>query len=119
MKQDDYDLSELDLNLEVVEEAPSQEGEFERTERVYQKSLDIVKKAMSNIVQEILLTLEDGSSHIVYVTSINHNGNEISVDFSTLSEDRKAELAPHVEKCVKIQIEQALAERNKKRFKLF
>lgn len=118
MKQDEYDLSDLDL--EIVEETPSLEGEFERSERIYQKSLDIVKKAMENVIQEILITLEDGSEHIVYITSLdNIEGNGVSVSFSTLSEDRKAELAPHVEKCIKIQIEQALMEHKKKRFKLF
>ncbi|UPW42404.1 head formation protein [Salmonella phage CF-SP2] len=118
MSDNDFDLSDLDL--EVVEDTPSQEGEYERSERLYQRSMDIIKKAMDNVVQEILITLEDGSQHIVYVTSIDSvDGTGVSVGFSTLSEDRKAELAPHVEKCIKIQIEQALVERNKKRFKLF
>ena len=43
----DYDLSDLDL--EIVEDTPSQEGEFERMERIYQRSAEIVKKAMENI----------------------------------------------------------------------
>ena len=116
----DYDLSDLDL--EIVEDTPSQEGEFERMERIYQRSAEIVKKAMENVIQEILITLEDGEEHIVYVTSLHlDESGQVSLEFSTLDESRKADLAPHVEKCIKIQIQQAHAEimRKKKRFKLF
>ncbi len=112
---------ELELeNLEVDTESPSYEGEFERTERMFKKSLEIVQKAMENVIQEILVTLEDGSNHIVYVTSLNiEDDGRVSLEFSTLDESRKAELVPHVENCVKIQIQQALTTVNKKRFKLF
>lgn len=114
----DYDLSDLDL--EIIEDSPSQEGEFERMERIYQRSAEIVKKAMENVIQEILITLEDGSNHVVYVTSLTAiEGGGVSLEFSTLSEDRKAELTPHVEKCIKMQIEHSLKEKKKNRFKLF
>lgn len=118
-------FEDLDLDLtevEVQDETPSQKGEFERTERMFKKSLEIVQKAMENVVQEILITLEDGEEHIVYVTSLDLNERgQVSLEFSTLDESRKADLAPHVEKCIKIQIQQAHAEimRKKKRFKLF
>ena len=119
------DFEDLDLDLtevEVQDETPSQEGEFERMERIYQRSAEIVKKAMENVIQEILITLEDGEEHIVYVTSLHlDESGQVSLEFSTLDESRKADLAPHVEKCIKIQIQQAHAEimRKKKRFKLF
>lgn len=115
---------ELDLDLsefEVQEETPSSEGEFERTERMFKKSLEIVQTAMENVIQEILITLEDGSSHVVYVTAIDIQPNgRVSLDFATLDEERKADLTPHVEKCVTMQIQQAMAEiKSKNRFKFF
>lgn len=118
------ELNELDLDLsdlEVQEDTPSSEGEFERTERMFKKSLEIVQAAMENVIQEILITLEDGSSHVVYVTTLDiQPDGRVSLDFSTLDQEKKAELTPHVENCVKIQIQQAMTEyKFKKRFKLF
>ncbi len=115
------DNEDLDLtNFEIQEDSPSYEGEFERSERIFKKSLDIVQKAMENVIQEILVTLEDGSNHMVYVTLLRaEEDGRVTLEFSTLDESRKAELTPHVENCIKIQIQQALAEKKKKRFKLF
>ncbi|AHY25001.1 head vertex assembly chaperone [Pectobacterium bacteriophage PM2] len=97
----DLDLSDLD-NFVKDEEGPSDP-------RNYEKSLKIIKDSMGTVKQEILLTLPDGSSHIVYVMDINiSNKGQVTVDFGTPSEERKAELAVHVEKCVTMQINDAL-----------
>lgn len=97
----DLDLSDLD-NFVKDEEGPSDPHNYE-------KSLKIIKDSMGTVKQEILLTLPDGSSHIVYVMDINiSNKGQVTVDFGTPSEERKAELAVHVEKCVTMQINDAL-----------
>lgn len=108
-----------DLNLEIVDESPSEEGEDIRKERVFNESLKIVRSAMENVIQEILITLEDGSHHIVYITKLDWVDGKIVMDFAVLDQDRKAELAPHVEKCVTMQVQQAFNERTKKKFKFF
>lgn len=113
-------LEGIDLSeLETVDDSPASAGEFEREERIFQESLKTVRKAMENVVQEILITLEDGTNHMIYVTRLAWENNQAVIEFATLDESRKAELVPHVEKCVRMQIEQALAERTKKKFKFF
>lgn len=106
-------------DIENVIESPSSEGEEQRKERIFKESLKIIQNAMENVIQEILITLEDGSNHLVYITKLDWNNGQVIIDFATLDQDRKAELIPHVEKCIKIQIEEALAQRKKKRFKFF
>ena len=105
----DLDLSDLDNFVKDTEEGPSDP-------RYYEKSLDIIRKSMGTVKQEILLTLPDGSSHMVYVMGVNISPKgQVSVDFGTPSEERKAELAEHVEKCVTLQINEALKEINMKK----
>lgn len=70
----------------------------------FNESLDLIKKAMKDVVQEMIINLGDGTSHIIYVHKISYLNGEISVDFSTLSDERKDELWPHVEACVRAQI---------------
>lgn len=118
----DLDLFDLDLSkLETVQDSPSSEGEEQRKERIFQESLKIVQQAMDNVIQEILITLEDGTSHLVYVTKLNWNNGQVELDFATLDSERKAELTPHVEKCIRIQLEEALktSVKSRKKFKFF
>ncbi len=109
MKNDQgFDLS----GLEKFEEDSSPSGE------VYEKSLELVRSAMKNVIQEILINLPDGTSHIVYITGLNFLDNgSVGIDFSTPSEDRKDELYAHVEKCVKIQIQDYFKKNKKSWFK--
>ncbi|QUL77716.1 head vertex assembly chaperone [Yersinia phage vB_YenM_P8] len=96
----DIDLSDLD-NFEK-----DAEGAKAPSVPYYEKSLEIIRQSMGTVRQEILLSLPDGSNHIVYVTGIKiEPSGKVSVDFGTPSEDRKAELAVHVEKCVTMQIQ--------------
>lgn len=105
----DLDLSDLDNFVKDTEEGPS-------GPQYYEKSLDIIKQSMGSVMQEILLTLPDGSSHMVYVTKIDISPKgQVTVDFGTPSEERKCELAEHVEKCVTMQINEALKEINMKK----
>lgn len=114
----DLDLSELEVQ---EQENPSSEGDLALEQRNFERSLKIVQDAMENVIQEILLTLEDGSAHMVYITKLDISpSGQVDLEFSTLEQDRKAELAPHVEQCVKIQIQQAMKEyKPKKRFNIF
>lgn len=105
----DLDLSDLDNFVKDTEEGPS-------GPQYYEKSLDIIKQSMGSVMQEILLTLPDGSSHLVYVTKIDISPKgQVTVDFGTPYEERKGELAEHVEKCVTMQINEALKEINMKK----
>lgn len=105
-------MNELDFEYEVVEEEP------QGSESLFQRSLEIIKESMGSVKQEILLTLPDKTNHIVYVTRIDISPKgQVTVDFGTPSEERKAELAEHVEKCVTMQIQQLFDEiKPKKRF---
>lgn len=82
---------------------------------LFNKSFDIIKKSMEDVKQEIVITLLDGSAHIVYIHSVKILGNSVEVNFSTLSDDRKDELAPHVDECIKMQIYNHLKEYNKRK----
>lgn len=63
------------------------------------KSLDIIQEAMKSVIAEFVLTLEDGSSHIVYIHDFSFDDDgKIEYSFSTLSKSRKDELVPHIEK---------------------
>ncbi|WFG77665.1 head vertex assembly chaperone [Escherichia phage vB_VIPECOOM01] len=110
---------DLDLNLEIIDESPSSEGEEERKERLFNESLKIIKSAMENVIQEIVIKLEDGSTHIVYVTKLDWVDGKVIMDFAVLDQERKAELAPHVEKCITMQLQDAFNKRSKKKFKFF
>lgn len=104
----DLDLSEL----EVYQEEPSPSGE------VYEKSLGVVRDAMKDVIQEILIELPDGTAHIVYIMGLKFSDkNQIEVDFNTPSEDRKDELYVHVEKCVRIQLQEYFSKNKKSWFK--
>ena len=75
---------------------------------LFDKSYSLVKESMKNVIQEVLLTLPDGSSHMVYITEMNVIGdNQVEVFFNTPSEDRKEELYPHVIECIKTQYHEA------------
>ncbi|EEX9354439.1 hypothetical protein DVN97_003948 [Escherichia coli] len=110
---------DLDLDLEIIDESPSEEGEEERKERLFNESLKIIKSAMENVIQEIVIKLEDGSTHIVYVTKLDWVDGKVVMDFAVLDQERKAELAPHVEKCITMQLQDAFNKRSKKKFKFF
>jgi hypothetical protein len=99
----DFDLN---LDIEDVEEYIEPSGPPDNT--LYDKSLGIIKEAMKDVKQEILIKLEDGTDHIVYVTELQISGNGVSYGFSTPSEDRKAELTPHVERVLKLQLDEIL-----------
>lgn len=66
----------------------------------------LIKDAMKEVKQELLLTLEDGTDHIAYLHSVKAEGKNLIIDFSTLSEDRKAEIGKVVEQCVLAQVNQ-------------
>lgn len=78
---------------------------------IFNKSLDIVKKSLEDIQQEMVIIL-NGEYHIVYINkiSVGENG-ECYIDFNTPSESIKNELYVHVEKCVKLQIESIIKQR--------
>ncbi|WBF78643.1 hypothetical protein ADLP1_073 [Acinetobacter phage vB_AbaM_DLP1] len=71
---------------------------------LYEKSLSIIKDAMKDVKHELLIKLEDGTDHIVYITEFQISGNGVTYGFSTPSEDRKAELIPHIEYILKEMI---------------
>ena len=86
----------------------------------YEKSLDIIKQSMGRVIQEMLITLPDGTPHMVYITKINIDPKgKVEVDFGTPSEERKDELILHVEKCITMQINDALQEMNMKKKRWF
>lgn len=80
---------------------------------IFDQSLDVIKQAMENVIQEIVITLEDGTYHIVYLTKFEINGSAISYEFNTPDESRKPDLIPHIEHILKMQIQQHA---NKKMF---
>lgn len=111
--------NDLDLDLEIVDESPSSEGEEQRKERLFNESLKTIQAAMENVIQEILIKLPDGSSHLVYITKLDWDNGQIIMDFAVLDQERKAELTPHVKKCVTMQVQEAYNARVKKKFKFF
>ncbi|QLA10639.1 hypothetical protein TH2_071 [Shewanella phage Thanatos-2] len=70
------------------------------------KDQEIIKQAMSNVIQEMLIMLPDNTSHLVYILSLDMTSKGLKVEFNTLSEDRRDELAVHVEKCIMAQLEE-------------
>lgn len=82
---------------------------------LFDKSLNLVKEAMKNVLQEVLIVLPDKTSHIVYITDLKaKDDGGIEVGFNTPSEDRKEELYPHVVNCIKAQIEEVSQTRESK-----
>lgn len=77
---------------------------------IYDKSLDMIKEAMKTVIAEFVIKLEDGSSHIVYITRFEIIDNKITYDFCTPSIDRAGELEPHVRKIFEKQVESMIAE---------
>ena len=62
----------------------------------------------------------NGRSHLVYVHKLNISpSGEVTIEFSTPSEAHKDELYPHVEACVKQQIQSALKTKKKSLWKIF
>lgn len=61
------------------------------------KSLDLIQKAMKDVKAEFLITLEDESTHIVYITKFEIVDNKVIYDACTPSVDRFEELGPHIE----------------------
>ena len=114
--------TEFDLESELEkfeQESPSEEGDFERQERVFRKSHEIIQEAMKTVIQEIVIKL-NGQSHLVYVHKLNISpSGEVTIEFSTPSEAHKDELYPHVEACVKQQIQSALKTKKKSLWKIF
>ncbi len=101
--------NDLDLDLDVDELEAESKGQ--QGQALYDKSLGIIKDAMKDVKQEILIKLEDGTDHIVYITEIQISGNGVSYGFSTPSEDRKVELTVHVEKILQMQLNDLMFKR--------
>ncbi|ASD52018.1 head vertex assembly chaperone [Pseudomonas phage PspYZU05] len=109
-------------DLIELPELPTMDGyEYEEieSEQDKDKSLEVIKEAMSNVIQEILITLEDGTTHMVYVMALDATDKGIKVEFNTPSKDRKDELAVHVEKCIIAQINSVTKQRRKSWLKSF
>ena len=93
---DDY-LAELD-ELEKDEETPE-------TGSLYNQSLDVIKEAVKDVLQEILIIIDD-MPHLVYIHSMDINDGKIDFSYSTLSELPKDELIPHIQNAIIRQIEE-------------
>ncbi|ARB05816.1 hypothetical protein fHeYen901_43 [Yersinia phage fHe-Yen9-01] len=112
------DLLELEDEL-GLNEAPKGASTISDEEKIYNKSLSFVKKAMEDVMQEILISLPDASKHMCYIHSIDITPKgKVEVKFSTPSTDRKDELYEHVENCIKLQIE-SVKQAPKRRFLFF
>lgn len=96
MEIDDY-LVELD-DLEKDEEAPFQGS-------LYNQSLDVIKEAVKDVLQEILIIIDD-NPHLVYIHSMDIKDGKIDFSYSTLSELPKDELIPHIQNAIIRQIEE-------------
>lgn len=73
---------------------------------LFNKSFEIVKEAMKDVKQELLLTLEDGTNHVVYIHDCRVlNNGQVETDFSTLTEGRQEEIAHGVEMCMRSQLD--------------
>lgn len=96
MEIDDY-LVELD-DLEKDEETPE-------TGSLYNQSLDVIKEAVKDVLQEILIIIDD-NPHLVYIHSMDIKDGKIDFSYSTLSELPKDELIPHIQNAIIRQIEE-------------
>lgn len=109
-------MSDLGLDLSGLEKL---EDDYSPSGEVYEKSLGLVREAMKEVIQEILIELPDGTAHIVYIMGLKFSDNrgQVEIDFNTPSEDRKDELYAHVENCVKIQLQEYFTKNKKSWFK--
>lgn len=73
-------------------------------QEIYEKSLNIVKESMKDVIQEIVILI-DNTPHLVYIHSMDIKNGRVEYDYSTLSDLPKDILEPHIEKCIKSQIE--------------
>lgn len=96
MEIDDY-LVELD-DLEKDEETPE-------TGSLYNQSLDVIKEAVKDVLQEILIIIDD-NPHLIYIHSMDIKDGKIDFSYSTLSELPKDELIPHIQNAIIRQIEE-------------
>lgn len=97
-------------NVEVQVQTPG--------DALFNQSFDIVKESMKTVKQEILITLEDGTNHIVYLHDAEIADNQLTVDFSTFDETRKDEIGEAVKQCLMAQLmeSQKARKRNPKLF---
>lgn len=81
------------------------------------KSVEIIKDAMKNVLAEFVIKLEDDSQHMVYITHFEiQRSGKIDYSFATLSEDRKNELVPHIETIFKQMLNESKKETKRKPF---
>ena len=73
-------------------------------------SLDVIREAMGNVIQEMIIIL-DGEHHLVYIQKLKiSKKGKVEFEFSTADESKKEALIPHIENCIKIQIEEFIKE---------
>ena len=105
------DISDLDQLERFEEDAPVKGLPSEK--QIFDQSLSLIKESMKDVKQEMLIDLGNNDCHIVYINSVEISPKgKIFVDWNTPSTERKAELAAHVEKCIKIQVDELLKEYN-------
>ncbi|WJZ27912.1 head vertex assembly chaperone [Serratia phage 92A1] len=110
----DIDLSGLE-NFEVAEETPPDLSEAQ----IYEKSLGLVKEAMKNVIQEMVVIDKEGTHHIAYITHLEYTGGQVIFEFNTPSENKDIvqELA---QQCLEAQIKEVMNRpKRKKLFGLF
>lgn len=73
-------------------------------QEIYEKSLNVIQESMKSVIQELLILI-DNKPHLVYIHSIDIKNGKVEYDYSTLSDLPKDILEPHIEKCIKPQIE--------------
>lgn len=95
-----------DLDLDDItndqQDAPDRDDSLDM--EIFDKSYKRIQDSMKHVIQEILVTLEDGTTHIVYLMDIKFKNGQIILDINTPSLDRKEEIYVHAEKCVMMQI---------------
>lgn len=105
MKNNFEDLDLETLAEEIEAEAPLEEGEFERSQRIFDKSHKIIQEAMSTVIQEMVIKL-DGKEHLVYIHSLDISPTgEVNISFSSPDEEMRDTLYPHIMNCLKAQFE--------------
>lgn len=71
---------------------------------LFNQSFDLIKQAMKTVKQEIVITLLDGTPHIIYLhDAVIQEDGSLRTDWSTPSTDRKDELGVELEKCIAAQ----------------
>jgi hypothetical protein len=97
------ELTEDELfELNKFDEKPSEKSNTS-DKSVFDKSLDIIKEAMSDVMQEMVIII-DNEPHLVYIQSLDINRGQVEFTYSTLSDVPKEELVQHIENCIKAQI---------------